>query len=59
MNPNIICESKKLSLKKGSYVVEDNIFSLKYVKKRVFNPKDSYWKCLKLICQHYVQLSHL
>lgn len=26
MNPNIICESKKLSLKNSSYVVKDNIF---------------------------------
>jgi len=31
-NPNIICESKKLSLKNSSYVLEDNIFSLKHLK---------------------------
>lgn len=58
-NPNIICESEKLSLKNSSYVFEDNLFSLKHLKKCVFNPKDAYWKGLKSIHQHHVQLSPL
>ena len=34
-------------------------FSLKHLKKCVFNPKDAYWKGLKFMHQHHVQLSPL